>query len=80
MTKATVAAKQPAAINVQAGETYYWCTCGKSDKQPFCDGSHEGTTFAPLAYTPEKNDTVYLCQCKHTRNAPFCDGAHQALD
>lgn len=79
MSKPTIAAKQPAAVQVTAGETYYWCSCGQSKKQPFCDGSHAGSGFEPMAYTAEKTETVYLCQCKHSENSPFCDGAHQKL-
>ncbi len=79
MSKPTIAAKQPAAVSVTAGETYYWCSCGQSKKQPFCDGSHAGSGFEPLAYTAEKSETVYLCQCKQSSNSPFCDGAHKKL-
>lgn len=80
MTKPTIAAKAPAAVQVTAGETYYWCSCGRSKRQPFCDGAHEGSDFAPQAFTAEKSETVYLCQCKHSGNGPFCDGAHNHLD
>jgi len=79
MSKPTIAAKQPAAVPVTAGETYYWCSCGQSKKQPFCDGSHAGSGFEPLAYTAEKSETVYLCQCKQSSSSPFCDGAHKKL-
>lgn len=79
MEKPEVAGKQPIAVDVKAGETYYWCSCGKSANQPFCDGSHKGTSFSPVAFTAEKNDTVYFCTCKQTKNAPFCDGAHKNL-
>ncbi len=79
MSAPNIAAKQPVAVQVNAGETYYWCSCGHSKNQPFCDGAHKGTGFAPKAYTAEKSETVYLCQCKHSDNAPFCDGAHQKL-
>ncbi|HEY8805632.1 MAG TPA: CDGSH iron-sulfur domain-containing protein, partial [Clostridium sp.] len=69
----------PIAVDVKKGETYYWCSCGRSAKQPFCDGSHKGTTFTPLAFTAEKDETTYLCACKHTKNPPFCDGTHKGL-
>jgi len=71
--------KQPYAVDVDAGKTYYWCQCGRSKNQPFCDGSHKGTRFEPLALTAEKTETVYLCGCKHTGNKPFCDGSHKKL-
>jgi len=66
----------PYATEVEAGETYYWCACGRSKSQPFCDGSHQGTDFQPVAFTAEKTETAYLCGCKKTGNAPFCDGSH----
>jgi len=71
--------KQPYAVDVEAGKTYYWCQCGRSKNQPFCDGSHKDTSFEPLALTAEKTETVYLCGCKHTGNKPFCDGSHKKL-
>lgn len=79
MSEPVIAAKTPAAVQVKAGQTYYWCTCGRAGSQPFCDGSHQGTTFQPLAFTAEKDETTYLCQCKHSKKPPFCDGAHNQL-
>ena len=79
MSEPTIATKTPFAVEVEAGKTYYWCTCGKSAGQPFCDGSHQGSDFTPMAFTAEKSATVYLCGCKHTGTAPFCDGAHSKL-
>ncbi len=79
MTEPVVAQKAPYAAEIEAGKTYYWCACGKSAKQPFCDGSHKGSEFAPKAYTAEKTGTAYFCGCKHTKNAPLCDGSHKAL-
>jgi CDGSH-type Zn-finger protein len=73
-----IVAKAPLAMELEAG-TYYWCACGKSAKQPFCDGSHKGSSFAPKAFTLEEKKTVYLCQCKNSKNAPFCDGTHKSL-
>ena len=73
-----IVAKAPLAMELEAG-TYYWCACGKSAKQPFCDGSHKGSSFAPKAFTLEAKKTVYLCQCKNSANAPFCDGTHKSL-
>ena len=74
-----IARLKPYLIEIQAGRTYFWCSCGRSKRQPFCDGSHKGTGFAPTAFTAEKTDTVYLCGCKHTANAPYCDGTHTKL-
>jgi CDGSH-type Zn-finger protein len=79
MEKPIIAGKEPIAIDVKSGETYYLCTCGKSSKQPFCNGAHEGTSFTPLAFTAEKDEKVYLCTCKQTKNAPYCDGTHNNL-
>lgn len=79
MTEPTIAARQPAAVDVTAGETYYWCSCGRSNMQPFCDGSHEGTSFQPRAFTAEKSETVYFCQCKHSGKGVLCDGTHDKL-
>lgn len=79
MDKPIVAGKAPIAVEVKQGETYYWCACGKSAKQPFCNGAHQGTEFKPLAFNPDKDGTVYLCTCKQTKNPPYCDGAHTKL-
>jgi CDGSH-type Zn-finger protein len=78
--EAKIAQKAPYPVEVEAGETYYWCACGHSKNQPFCDGSHQGTGFEPVAFTAEKSETAYLCGCKRTANKPFCDGSHTSLD
>jgi CDGSH-type Zn-finger protein len=78
--EAKIAQKAPYPVQVEAGETYYWCACGHSKNQPFCDGSHQGTGFEPVAFTAEKSETAYLCGCKRTANKPFCDGSHTSLD
>ena len=78
MSEPVIAAKKPALKELEAG-TYYYCTCGRSLGQPFCDGSHQGTEFTPLEFTLEAKKTVALCQCKRTGKAPFCDGAHAKL-
>ncbi len=70
---------RPFAVDVTIGSDYYWCTCGGSANQPFCDGSHAGSEFLPQKVTAEKTETVYLCGCKETKNSPFCDGSHQNM-
>jgi CDGSH iron-sulfur domain-containing protein 3 len=79
MAEPNIAQKAPYSAPVEAGKTYYWCSCGKSSKQPFCDGSHKGSEFSPLPYTAEKDGTAWFCGCKYTKNAPMCDGSHKAL-
>jgi CDGSH-type Zn-finger protein len=71
-----VAARQPAFVKLTKGERYFWCACGLSTSQPFCDGAHKGTEIRPVKYIPEKDEEVFLCQCKHTKKVPFCDGSH----
>jgi mannose-6-phosphate isomerase-like protein (cupin superfamily)/CDGSH-type Zn-finger protein len=71
---------QPCLVTVQAGRTYFWCSCGRSSKQPFCDGSHQGTEFTPVKFVAGSHDEELLfCACKQTRERPFCDGAHTNL-
>ena len=69
--------KKAMPIEVEAGKTYYWCTCGKSGKQPFCDGSHKGSTFAPMRFVAEEDGVQNLCGCKASDGMPFCDGSHK---
>lgn len=78
MSEPTIAAREPAVLELDPGE-YWWCTCGLSKSQPFCDGSHKGTGFLPKQILLTERQTVALCQCKHTSNPPFCDGTHQHL-
>jgi glutamate synthase domain-containing protein 2/CDGSH-type Zn-finger protein len=79
MKKPTVADIKPTAVNLTKGEKYFFCTCGKSANQPFCDGKHKGSGFAPQAFTAEENGDAYLCQCKQSGSQPFCDGKHKKL-
>ena len=76
MTKALRAGDNPIGVDVVEGKTYFWCTCGKSSKQPFCDGSHKGTEFSPLVYKAEQSKKVFFCTCKKTKDQPLCDGSH----
>jgi len=73
------ARKGPYFVDVEAGKTYFWCACGKSKQQPFCDGTHVGSGFGPVAYMPAKTGLVGLCGCKHSTKAPRCDDAHKRM-
>ena len=75
----TISQKAPYSVAVEAGKTYWWCACGKSAKQPFCDGSHKGTAFSPLKFDAETTGVVSFCGCKATGNQPRCDGSHRNL-
>jgi len=79
MSDPVIAEKSPAVLELEPG-TYYWCQCGRSQNQPFCDGAHAGTEFSPLKLELQEKKRVALCQCKHTGKAPFCDGAHTTLE
>lgn len=79
MAKGEVAAKAPMKIDVEAGKTYYWCSCGKSANQPFCDGSHKGSEFSPMPWKAEEDGAKFFCACKQTDKAPFCDGSHAKI-
>jgi len=74
-----IANVKPIKVELEAGKNYFWCQCGLSQSQPFCDGSHAGTDVKPLRFTAEKTGAAGLCQCKSTANAPFCDGTHATL-
>ena len=74
-----VAQNAPYAVEVRANKTYYWCACGRSKKQPFCDGAHQGTGLEPVAYTATADGTLYFCGCKHSATPPLCDGTHSRV-
>lgn len=71
------AADTPFAVEVKAGDAYFWCACGLSESQPFCDGSHKDTGFSPLRYDAQEDGKLFFCGCKETKGAPFCDGSHK---
>jgi CDGSH-type Zn-finger protein len=77
--KAHIAQKAPYPVEVEAGKSYYWCSCGQSKNQPMCDGSHKDTGLSPVKFDAIENKTVYFCGCKHNANSPLCDGTHSKL-
>ena len=79
MNNPVIAQKSPYAVNVEAGKSYAWCACGLSKNQPFCDGSHKGTGFAPKIVKADKAETVHFCGCKHSKAGATCDGSHKGL-
>jgi CDGSH-type Zn-finger protein len=76
---AVVAGRAPLGLEVEAGKDYFWCACGKSSKQPFCDGSHKGSSFSPMKWTAPETKKAFFCLCKQTESAPLCNGAHKNL-
>jgi len=78
MAKGKIAERSPLMMEMQPG-TYFWCACGKSNNQPFCDGSHRGSEFTPKEVKIEEVQSVFWCRCKQTDNQPFCDGTHNKL-
>ena len=79
MTEAVIAAKAPMPVDVEAGKTYWWCACGRSARQPFCDGSHQGTGLEPVRYDATETQRVWFCACKQSARSPLCDGTHKRL-
>jgi CDGSH-type Zn-finger protein len=79
MSDPIIAQKAPFQVKVEAGKSYWWCACGKSQKQPFCDGSHKGGEFKPMEYKATADGDVWFCGCKHSQKSPLCDGSHKKL-
>jgi CDGSH-type Zn-finger protein len=69
----------PLPVDLEPG-TYYWCSCGMSRTGPFCDGSHKGTNYEPVAFVVTAKKKMSLCRCRRTKNPPFCDGTHARVD
>jgi CDGSH-type Zn-finger protein len=76
--KPEIPQKAPVGLALEPG-TYWWCACGKSQNQPWCDGSHKGSGFTPKKVDITEAKTYWMCNCKHSNNAPFCDGTHKKL-
>jgi CDGSH-type Zn-finger protein len=79
MAEPHIAQKGPFPVDVEAGKTYFWCACGQSKNQPFCDGSHAGSDFTPTPFKAGAAGTIYFCGCKQSGRKPLCDGAHNQL-
>lgn len=80
MSEPKIADNKPIKVELEKGKEKYWCACGLSNNQPFCDGSHRTTSITPIKFIPEKTGEAFLCMCKHTKNPPYCDGTHKTLD
>ena len=80
MSNPVIANNNPVKVTLEKDKKYYFCQCGRSSKQPFCDGSHQGSDFSPLAFVCDESKDYYLCQCKHSANKPYCDGTHKEFD
>jgi CDGSH iron-sulfur domain-containing protein 3 len=74
-----IGGRAPITIDVEAGKSYWWCACGRSKKQPFCDGSHKGSNFSPMEFKAEKTEKAWFCACKRSAKKPMCDGSHKRL-
>ena len=79
MSESRIASKKPAVMELEPGKSYWWCACGRSENQPFCDGAHKGTGIEPLEVKVDKKKNYAFCQCKRTADSPWCDGAHSKL-
>ncbi|QZE15949.1 CDGSH iron-sulfur domain-containing protein [Halosquirtibacter laminarini] len=80
MSKAMIPDNKPKILTLKEGETYAWCACGRSKNQPWCDGSHQGTSFTPTVFMMKEEKEVALCMCKQTKTPPYCDGSHKDVE
>ena len=76
MLKGKKAGNSAIVVEVEKNKSYFWCSCGLSSKQPFCDGSHKNTEFSPIKFIADETKKMFFCTCKQTNNQPFCDGSH----
>ena len=79
MSEPEIGGRAPIPVSVEAGKAYWWCACGRSKTQPFCDGSHKVTSFTPIEFKAEKSEKVFFCTCKRSGKRPLCDGSHKKL-
>lgn len=79
MSEPILASRVPFAVDVQEGTTYWWCACGRSKRQPFCDGSHKTTEFTPVEFVARRTERVWFCGCKRSAGRPLCDGTHKTI-
>ena len=79
MPNPVIANNSPAKVALEQGKKYYFCMCGRSNNQPFCDGSHKGSEFSPMAFECDTSKDYYLCRCKRSSNKPYCDGSHKQV-
>ena len=79
MEQPKAAGTAPQMEQLESGKTYAWCACGKSSNQPWCDGSHQGSSFSPKVFTVDETKKAAMCMCKQTKNPPYCDGSHMSL-
>ena len=79
MSDPTRASDTPYAVEVESGKSYFWCACGESKSQPFCDGSHKSTEFTPVKYEATESKKVFFCGCKASSSQPMCDGSHKKI-
>ena len=79
MSEPEIGGRAPIPVEVEAGKSYWWCACGRSKTQPFCDGSHKVTSFTPIEFKGTKSEKVFFCTCKRSDRTPTCDGSHKKL-
>lgn len=80
MSKPVINDNKPTRVQLEKNQEYFYCACGLSKNQPFCDGSHSGTGMTPKKFIVDENADAFLCMCKHSANPPYCDGSHKQFD